>query len=76
MTAEDVAELFNDTLKPQLEASLDDLIDDHNEDPEAHNGALKDKQDAIKVEGLLKGTKTTGEGGDTYSVGAATPGTD
>lgn len=76
MTAEDVAELFNDTLKPQLEASLDDLIDDHNEDPEAHNGALKDKQDAIKVEGLLKGTKATGEGGDTYSVGAATPGTD
>ena len=76
MTAEDVAELFNDTLKPQLEASLDDLIDDHNEDPEAHNGALKDKQDAIKVEGLLKGTKATGEGGDTYSVEAATPGTD
>lgn len=76
MTAEDVAELFNDTLKPQLEASLDDLIDDHNEDPEAHNGALKDKQDAIKVEGLLKGTKATGEGGDTYSVGEATPGAD
>ena len=76
MTAEDVAELFNDTLKPQLEASLDDLIDDHNEDPEAHNGALKDKQDAIKVEGLLKGTKATGEGGDTYSVGEATPGVD
>ena len=76
MTAEDVAELFNDTLKPQLEASLDDLIDDHNEDPEAHNGALKDKQDAIKVEGLLKGTKTTAKEGETYSVGAAAPGTD
>ena len=76
MTAEDVADLFNNTLKPQLEESLDDLIDDHNEDPEAHNGALKDKQDAIKVEGLLKGTKTTGEGGDTYDVEAATPGTD
>ena len=28
------------------------------------------------MEGLLKGTKATGEGGDTYSVGAATPGTD
>lgn len=76
MTAEDVADLFNNTLKPQLEESLDDLIDDHNEDPEAHNGALKDKQDAIKVEGLLKGTKTTGEDGDTYDVEAATPGTD
>ena len=76
MTAEDVADLFNNTLKPQLEESLDNLIDDHNEDPEAHNGALKDKQDAIKVEGLLKGTKTTGEDGDTYDVEAATPGTD
>ena len=76
MTAEDVAEYFNGTLKPQLEESLDDLIDEHNKDPNAHNGALKDKQDAIKVEGLLKGTKTTGEGGDTYKVGAAKPGTD
>lgn len=74
MTAEDVAEYFNGTLKPQLEESLDDLIDEHNKDPNAHNGALKDKQDAIKVEGLLKGTKTTGEGGDTYKVGAAKPG--
>ena len=76
MTAEDVAEYFNGTLKPDLEAGLDDLIDKHNKDPNAHNGALKDKQDAIKVEGLLKGTKTTGEGGDTYKVGAAKPGTD
>ena len=76
MTAEDVAEYFNQTLKPDLEAGLDDLIDAHNKDPNAHNGALKDKQDAIKVEGLLKGTKTTGKGGDTYKVGAAKPGTD
>lgn len=76
MTAEDVAELFNQTLKPALEAGLDDLIDDHNKDPNAHNGAIKDKQDAIKVEGLLKGIKNTGGGGDTYKVGAAKPGTD
>ncbi len=76
MTAEDVAEYFNKTLKPDLEESLDGLIQEHDEDPNAHNGALKDKQDAIKVEGLLKGTKTTGEGGDTYKVGAAKPGTD
>ena len=76
MTAEEVAEYFNGTLKPELEESLGGLIDDHNKDPEAHNGALKDKQDAIKVEGLLKGTKTAGEGGDTYTVGAATPGSD
>ena len=76
MTAEDVADYFNGTLKPDLEAGLDDLIDKHNKDPNAHNGALKDKQDAIKVEGLLKGTKNTGEGGDTYKVGAAKPGTD
>ena len=73
MTAEDVAEYFNGTLKPDLEAGLDDLIDKHNN---AHNGALKDKQDTIKVEGLLKGTKTTTEEGEKYSVGAATPGTD
>lgn len=76
MTAEDVAEYFNQTLKPDLEESLDGLIQEHDEDPNAHNGALKDKQDAIKVEGLLKGTKTTGEGGGTYKVGAAKPGTD
>lgn len=76
MTAEDVAEYFNQTLKPNLEESLQDLIDDHNEDPDAHGGALEGKQDQIKAEGILKGTKTTGEGGDTYSVGAATPGTD
>ena len=76
MTAEDVAEYFNGTLKPDLEAGLDDLIDKHNKDPNAHNGALKDKQDTIKVEGLLKGTKTTTEEGEKYSVGAATPGTD
>lgn len=76
MTAEDVAEYFNQTLKPDLEESLQDLIDDHNEDPDAHGGALENKQDKIEVEGILKGTKTTGEGGDTYSVGPATPGTD
>lgn len=76
MTAEDVADYFNGTLKPDLEESLDGLIKAHNEDPEAHQGALKDKQDQIKVEGLLKGTKATGEDGDTYSVEAAKPGTD
>ena len=76
MTAEDVADYFNGTLKPDLENGLQDLIDEHNEDPDAHGGALENKQDKIEVEGILKGTKTTGEGGDTYSVGAATPGTD
>ena len=76
MTAEDVADYFNGTLKPDLENGLQDLIDEHNEDPNAHGGALENKQDKIEVEGILKGTKTTGEGGDTYSVGAATPGTD
>ena len=76
MTAEDVADLFNQTLKPELEESLNVLIEDHNEDPDAHQGALKNKQDQIKVEGLLKGSKTTTEEGETYNVGAATPGTD
>ena len=76
MTAEDVADLFNQTLKPELEESLNGLIEDHNEDPDAHQGALKNKQDQIKVEGLLKGSKTTTEEGETYNVGAATPGTD
>ena len=76
MTAEDVADLFNQTLKPELEESLDGLIEDHNEDPDAHQGALKNKQDQIKAEGLLKGSKTTTEEGETYNVGAATPGTD
>ena len=76
MTAEDVADLFNQTLKPELEESLNGLIEDHNEDPDAHQGALKNKQDQIKVEGLLKGSKTTTEEGETYSVGTAAPGTD
>ena len=76
MTAEDVADYFNGTLKPDLEASLTSLINSHNADPDAHQGALKNKQDQIKVEGLLKGSKTTTEEGETYSVGAATPGTD
>ena len=76
MTAEDVADYFNGTLKPDLEDGLQDLIDEHNEDPNAHGGALENKQDKIEAEGILKGTKTTGEGGETYSVGAATPGTD
>lgn len=76
MTAEEVAAYFNGTLKPELEKSLGGLIKTHNEDPEAHNGALKDKQDAIKAEGLLKGTKATGEDGDTYTIGTAEPGTD
>ena len=76
MTAEDVAAYFNETLKPDLENGLQDLIDDHNEDPDAHGGALEGKQDQIKAEGILKGTKTTTEEGDTYSVDAATPGTD
>lgn len=76
MTAEEVAAYFNGTLKPELEKSLGGLIDDHNKDPEAHNGALKNKQDAIKAEGLLKGTKATGEDGDTYTIGTAEPGTD
>ena len=76
MTAEDVADYFNGTLKPDLEDGLQDLIDEHNEDPNAHGGALENKQEKIEVEGILKGTKTAGEGGDTYSVGAATPGTD
>ena len=76
MTAEEVAAYFNGTLKPELEKSLGGLIKTHNEDPEAHNGALKDKQDAIKAEGLLKGTKATGEDGNTYTIGTAEPGTD
>ena len=76
MTAEDVAEYFNGTLKPDLEESLQGLIKGHNEDPDAHQGALKDKQDQIKVEGLLKGTKTSGEGGDTYAVEKANAGSD
>mgnify|MGYP002615697646 CR=1 FL=1 len=75
-TAEDVAEYFNNTIKPELEESLQDLIDDHNEDPDAHGGALANKQDQIKVEGLLKGKKTTTEEGDKYSVEKATAGTD
>ena len=36
MTAEDVLEYFNDTIKPQLEASLAGLIAAHNESETAH----------------------------------------
>lgn len=76
MTADDVAAYFDGTLKPELEKSLDGLIKEHDEDPNAHGGALAGKQDQIKVEGLLKGKKTTTEEGDQYSVEKATPGTD
>lgn len=76
MTADDVAAYFDGTLKPELEKSLGGLIKEHDEDPNAHGGALAEKQDQIKVEGLLKGKKTTTEEGDQYSVEKATPGTD
>lgn len=76
MTADDVADYFDGTLKPELEKSLGGLIEEHDEDPNAHGGALAGKQDQIKVEGLLKGKKTTTEEGDQYSVEKATPGTD
>ena len=76
MTADDVAAYFDGTLKPELEKSLGGLIEEHDEDPNAHGGALAGKQDQIKVEGLLKGKKTTTEEGDQYSVEKATPGTD
>ena len=76
MTADDVAAYFDGTLKPELEKSLGGLIKEHDEDPNAHGGALAGKQDQIKVEGLLKGKKTTTEEGDQYSVEKATPGTD
>ena len=76
MTADDVAAYFDGTLKPELEKSLGGLIEEHDEDPNAHGGALAGKQDQIKVEGLLKGKKTTTEEGDQYSVEKAAPGTD
>ena len=76
MTADDVAAYFDGTLKPELEKSLGGLIEEHDEDPNAHGGALAGKQDQIEVEGLLKGKKTTTEEGDQYSVEKATPGTD
>lgn len=38
MTAEDTHELFEGTLRPELEAALADLIAAHNADPEAHHG--------------------------------------
>ena len=76
MTADDVAAYFDGTLKPELEKSLGGLIEEHDEDPNAHSGALAGKQDQIEVEGLLKGKKTTTEEGDQYSVEKATPGTD
>ena len=76
MTADDVAAYFNGTLKPELEKSLTKLITEHDKDPNAHGGALAGKQDQIKVEGLLKGKKTTTEEGDEYGVEKAVPGTD
>ena len=76
MTADDVAAYFNGTLKPELEKSLTNLITEHDKDPNAHGGALAGKQDQIKVEGLLKGKKTTTEEGDEYGVEKAVPGTD
>lgn len=73
MTQEDaVALIQQETADFQTETDVDEAIENHNTDGDAH----KNKQDLIKVVGLLKGTKTTTEESETYSVGAATPGAD
>ena len=49
MTAEDVLEYFNDTIKPQLEASLAGLIAAHNEDENAHPDLAAAVAEALRI---------------------------
>ena len=49
MTAEDVLEYFNDTIKPQLEASLAGLIAAHNESETAHPDIREALEEAVEI---------------------------
>ena len=49
MTAEDVLEYFNDTIKPQLEASLAGLIAAHNESETAHPDIREVLEEALEI---------------------------
>ena len=49
MTAEDVLEYFNDTIKPQLEASLAGLIAAHNESETAHPDIREALEEALEI---------------------------
>lgn len=49
MTAEDVLEYFNDTIKPQLEASLAGLIAAHNESETAHQDIREALEEALEI---------------------------
>ena len=74
MTAEDVADYFNDTIKPELEDSLDDLIQEHNKSETAHEDIRELAQEAKEAaEGaggrcILQITFESAFSGKTYTV--------
>ena len=49
MTAEDVADYFNGTLKPDLEGSLQEILEQHDEDQTAHENRFQGKQDNLNT---------------------------
>lgn len=49
MTAEDVADYFNGTLKPDLEGSLKEILEQHDEDQTAHKNRFQGKQDNLNT---------------------------
>ena len=49
MTAEDVLVYFNETIKPQLEASLAGLIKAHNDDENAHPDMAEAVEEALQI---------------------------
>ena len=49
MTAEDVADYFNGTLKPDLEGSLKEILEQHDEDQTAHENRFQGKQDNLNT---------------------------
>lgn len=49
MTAEDVLVYFNETIKPQLEASLAGLIKAHNDDENAHPDMAEAVEEALRI---------------------------
>ena len=49
MTAEDVADYFNGTLKPDLEGNLKEILEQHDEDQTAHENRFQGKQDNLNT---------------------------
>ena len=71
MTAEDVLEYFNDTIKPQLEASLAGLIEAHNSDENAHPDIREALEEAMEIAAAALDAARTADGKATTALANA-----